>query len=453
MLAVMLLSSAALACGGSTTSPSTSPSTGATGTTGASATATASAAPSAISGDITVLTNRTDIVDSVFTAKYVPEFQKLFPNINVKFEAIKNYDTDVPIRMQTTQYGDVLLIPNAIKPDQLASYFSPLGTVADLGKTYRRVTEQSFGDTVYGLPVVINAQGIVYNKKVWTAAGITTLPKTTDEFIADLKAIKAKNSSTIPYYTNYKDAWPLTQWQGHVGEISNDVNFTGSTLWKDDAPWSAGKDEYVIYKLLYDIVKQGLAERDPSTTDWESSKGLLGSGKVASMTLGSWAISQMQAAAVTAGGSADDIGYMPFPNQVAGKYISVVGGDWKMAVNKNSTNQAAALAWLNWFETKSGFSYDQGGINPLIAGKNAPQYADFDKLGVSYLDLAPAAPGKQAYLGQIQDTSKIQLYGSDWVARIVDAARGSTSETLDQIYQDLNSKWKAARATLKIPSA
>jgi ABC-type glycerol-3-phosphate transport system substrate-binding protein len=405
------------------------------------------------SGTITVLTNRTDIVDSVFIAKYVPEFKKLYPNVEVKFEALKNYDTDVPIRMNTTEYGDVLLIPNAIKPDQLASYFTPLGTIADLSKTYRRVTEQSFYDDVYGLPVVVNANGLVYNKKVWDAAGITTLPKTPDEFIADLKAIKAHDANVIPYYTNYKDGWPLTQWQSNVGEISGDANFTGSTLWKDDAPWTTGKDQAVIYKLLYDIVKEGLAERDPSTTDWETSKGLLGTGKVATMALGSWSISQMQQAAVDAGGAATDISYMPFPNQVNGKFVSNIAGDWKIAVNKHSPNQAAALAWLNWFETQSGFSYEQGGINPVLSGKNGAQYADFDKAGVTYLEQNPAAPGKQAYIGQIETKSKVSLYGSDWVARIVDAARGSSSESLDAIFSDLNAKWKAARAELAIPNS
>ena len=453
VLAVVALSGAATACSSSGTSPAPSQAPTTAASTGVTPTVLPSATAAAVTGDITVLTNRTDIVDSVFVAKYVPEFQKLYPNVNVKFEALKNYDTDVPIRMNTTAYGDVLLIPNAIKPDQLASYFTPLGTITDLGKTYRRVTEQSFGDTVYGLPVVVNANGIVYNKKVWDAAGITSLPKTPDEFVADLKTVKAKNPTIIPYYTNYKDAWPLTQWQSNTGEITADANYSGSALWKDDAPWTAGKDQYVVYKLLYDIVKGGLAERDPSTTDWETSKGLLGSGKVSSMALGSWAISQMQAAAVTAGGVATDISYMPFPYQVNGKFVSNIGGDWKMAVNKNSKNQAAALAWLYWFENSSGFSFDQGGINPVLAGKNAPQYADFDKAGVQYLEQAPAVPGSQAYLGQIQDKSKIQLFGSDWVARIVDSARGSSKETLDQIFTDLNTKWKAARAALKIPSA
>ena len=459
ILAVLLMSGAAMACSsGSTTSPSASASASSVASASASSVASvpSASASSDISGSITVLTNRTDIVDSIFTAQYIPAFNKIYPNIKVTFQALKDYEGDVKIRMNTTDYGDVLLIPNAIKPDQLASYFTPLGTVADLGKTYRLVTEQSFNGTTYGLPITVNANGIVYNKKVWTAAGITTLPKTPDEFLTDLQTIKTadagKNGFIAPYYTNYKDGWPTTQWQSNRGEISANANYDNS-LYKTDAPWTTGNDEYTIYKLLYDVVNKGLVERDPTTTDWETSKGLLGSGKISAMALGSWSIVQMQQAAVTAGGKAEDIAYMPFPAQVNGKFYSNIAGDYKNAINKNSPNQAAARAWLDWFENSSNYAFDQGGVSPLLTGKNPTQLADFTAADVQYIQQTPAPAGQQAFLGQIQDTSKIQLFDNTWPQRIIDAARGATHETLAQIFTDLNTKWAAARKTVNAPSA
>lgn len=458
LLAVLLLSGATTAC--SNNGASSSP-TGTTAPPSTSASSSTSSAPSAsastdISASITVLTNRTDIVHTIFEAQYLPAFNKIYPNIKVTFQALTDYEGGTKTRMNTTDYGDVLLIPNAIKPDQLASYFTPLGSVADLGKTYRLVTEQSFNGTTYGLPITVNANGIVYNKKVWSAAGITTLPKSPDEFLADLQTIKTadtgKNGFIAPYYTNYHDGWPTTQWQSDAGQISANPDFTNS-LYKTDAPWTSGNDEYTIYKLMYDIVNKGLAERDPTTTDWETSKGLLGSGKISAMVLGSWAIVQMQQAAVTAGGSAADIGYMPFPSQVNGKFYSNIGGDYKIAVNKNSPNQAAALDWLYWFENNSGYAYDQGGVSPLLNGKNPTQLADFTAADVQYIQQTPAPAGQQAFLGQIQDTSKIQLFGNDWPQRIIDAARGATHETLDQIFTDLNTKWAAARKTVSAPNS
>jgi ABC-type glycerol-3-phosphate transport system substrate-binding protein len=441
VLAVLVLSGATAACSSSSASP-----------TGAAS----SGSQSQISGTLDILTQRTDIVDSVFNAQYVPAFNKIYPNVKITFEPLKDYEGDTKTRMNTTQYGDVLLIPNAIKPDQLASYFTPLGTVADLSKTYRLTTEESFDGICYGLPTTINANGIVYNKKVWSAAGITSLPTTPDEFLADLQKIKdadaGKNGFVAPLYTNYHDGWPVTQWQSDAGQISGSPDFSNS-LYKTDAPWSVGNDEYTIYKLMYDVVHNGLVERDPTTTDWESSKGLLGSGKVSAMVLGSWAIVQMQQAAVTVGGSADDIGYMPFPAQSGGKFYSNIAGDYKIAINKNSPNQAAARAWVDWFENQSNFAFDQGGVSPLLTGKNPTVLSDFTTAGVVYIQQTPAPAGQQTYLGDIQDKSTVQLYGTNWPQRIIDAARGATNESLDSIFTDLNNQWKAARAAVGAPNS
>ncbi len=442
--AAFMFSASVVACGSGNT-PSVTPSAPASTS---EATTTPTAAP--VSGEITVLTNRTDIVDTVFTAKYLPLFNAKYPDVKVKFEALTDYEGETKTRMNTTEYGDVLLIPNAITPDKLAEFFEPLGTVADLGQKYNFVTEQSFGGNVYGLAVTGNANGFVYNKKVWDAAGITSLPKTPDEFLADLKLIKDKDAGVIPYYTNYKDGWPLTQWQSNRGQVTNDPNYANGTLVHTDAPWAAGTDENVIYTLLYNVVKQGLSEKDPTTTAWEPSKALIGGGKVATMQLGSWAIVQMQEAAVKASGAAADIHYMPFPTQVSGKFISNIGGDYKIGINVHSTNKAAARAWIDWFENESNFAFDQGGVSPVKGGKNPPQLSDFDTVGVTYIEQAPAKAGEEGMLGKIQDESEIQLFDQTWPQRIVDAARGATSESLDAIFADLNGKWKTARTTLGI---
>ena len=138
-----------------------------------------------ISGDIIVLTQRTDIVDTVF-ADYKKRFEAKYPDVHVTFEAITDYEGEVRIRMNTKDYGDVLLIPNSITADQLPTYFEPLGSTDELKQKYRFVTEQAYQGKTYGLAITGNAQGFVYNKKIWTSAGITQPPKTPDEFITAL---------------------------------------------------------------------------------------------------------------------------------------------------------------------------------------------------------------------------------------------------------------------------
>ncbi|MEM8859313.1 MAG: ABC transporter substrate-binding protein, partial [Chloroflexota bacterium] len=312
------------------------------------------AEPAGISGSITVLTNRTDIVDTVFV-EYAERFNEIYPDVEVEFEALTDYPGEVKIRMNTTDYGDVLLIPNEITPDQLGDFFTPLGTVDALDQTYNFVTEKAFDGQVYGLPVVGNAQGIVYNKAVFEAAGVTELPTSPDEFIAAMQAI-SDNTDAIPYYTNYAAGWPLVQWEGNRGSLSCNADYSNELAYTD-APFAEGGDHYAMYKMLYDLAAAGLIEDDPATTDWETSKILLGTGEVASMVLGSWSIVQMQDSA----DNPDDIGYMPFPSGNSTVCASA-GGDWKMGININSPNQDAARAWVDWFLNESGFAADQGGI-------------------------------------------------------------------------------------------
>ncbi|MEE6263841.1 ABC transporter substrate-binding protein [Plantactinospora sonchi] len=396
-----------------------------------------------VAGEITVLTQRTDIVNTVFQ-EYKKTFEAKYPGTTVKFEAITDYEGEIRIRMNTREYGDVLLIPNSVTADMLPTFFEPLGSVDDLEKKYRFVrSEQSFEGTVYGIAITGNAQGFVYNKRVWQQAGVTAPPKTPAEFLAALTAIRDRTDA-IPLYTNYKDKWPLGQWEGARGAVSGDPE-AGIKLGRDDAPWAPGKEHFVLDSLLFDAVAQGLTEPDPTTTNWEQSKGLLGSGKVATMMLGSWSIVQMQDAAP----EPTDIGYLPFPHQVNGKFHTVMGGDYKNAININSKNKATARAWVDWFANESNYAVDQGGISPVISQAMPATLADLTAADTEFIELAPAPKGEEGLADKVGNEAEIALYDGAYRQRLVDAARGARNETRDQIFADLNRKWAETRAKLR----
>lgn len=398
-----------------------------------------------VAGEITVLTNRTDIVDTVFT-DYAAEFEKAYPGTSVTFEAIADYESDVSTRLSSGSYGDVLLIPNTVTKAQLPQFFEPLGTIDELGETYRFVTEMAYEDNAYGVAVTGNAQGIVYNKNVWEAAGITELPTTPDEFLAALELVKDKTDAT-PYYTNYNDGWPLSQWEGNraaTGDADASI-----TLVESDAPWAEGEYHEVADGLLFDIVANGLSEEDPATTDWESSKAGLGSGAISSMVLGSWALTQMQDAAVTAGGSADDIGYLAFPSAVDGQTYSTIGGDYKNAISLSSKNKATARAWIDWFAQESGFAGDQGGLSPVVDGPDPETLTEFTASGVEYLELTPVPTDKATWENDIISESEIDLWGQIYRQKIVDVARGAADGDKASTFEALNKAWSEARASVE----
>ena len=389
---------------------------------------------------ITVLTNRTDIVDTVFTAEYAPAFAEANGGTEVKFEAITDYEGEVAIRMNTTEYGDVLLIPNSIKPDQYADFFEPLGTVEELSATYRFTQEKAFDGQTYGLAQTGNASGYVVNVRVWNEAGITEPPKTPEEFIAAMKTIQAETDA-IPVYTNYKDGWPVTQWEMFRGYV--DGAEAANLLASDTSPWDAGKEHYIADSLLFDLVAEGLTEEDPTTTAWEPSKAMIGSGEVATMFLGSWAVTQMQEAAVAAGFSADDIAYWPLPVQKDGKFQTVIGGDYKLGINKNSECKGSALAFIEYFVGDSGYAFSQGGIAPRLDGPTPTTLSAFDAVGVDYVEIAPAPAGQEGALAAVETASEISLYGPDYRQKLIDIARGAQEGTKESYFKELNEKWAA----------
>ena len=441
LVVLMIVAMLAVACGGAA-EPAAAPVAPAPAATEVPAAvapaATEAPAGSDISGEITVLTNRTDLVDTTFV-EYAKKFNEKYPNVKVNFEAMTDYTGEVKIRMNTEDYGDVLLIPDEVNITQLPDFFAPLGTVDELGQKYNFVTEKALQGQVYGLPVTGNANGVLYNKAVFEAAGITELPNTPEAFLAALQLVKDKTDA-IPYYTNYAAGWPL-QWQSYLGSVSCDPDASNKMV-QMDAPFAPGTPNYIIYKLMYDMVAQGLNETDPSTTDWELSKQMFADGEIATLPLGSWAIVQMEEKAA----DPSVVGYMPFPSNVDGKVCATAGGDYKIAINKNTESPEAARAWLDWFLDESNFAYDQGGIPPLKDGEYPPQLASFAELGVELVSANPAPAGEEGWFNQIDTEAEIGLNTPNLGQRIIDAARGNTDETFDDIMNDLNAKWAEAHA-------
>jgi len=214
-------------------------------------------------------------------------------------------------------------------------------------------------------------------------------------------------------------------------------------------PFVEGQPHYILYKLMFDLVANGLVEDDPVTADWELSKQLIGTGQVASMVLGSWAVVQMQEAAESNGASAADIGYMPFPHTNAdGNIYANSGGDYKIAINVNSEEKEAAKAWLYWFINDSGFAQDQGGISPVKGEAFPDTLADFEAMGVKLISNAPAIVGEEGLLDEVDGEAEIGLWADDWKKRIVEGALGFTGESYDDIMADFAARWDVARETV-----
>ncbi|MFJ4835802.1 ABC transporter substrate-binding protein [Streptomyces sp. NPDC088747] len=407
-------------------------------------TAAAPVKPDDASGDITVLTNRTDLIQDGTMKKYAAEFNRTYPEVKVKFEGLTDYEGEVKIRMNTKDYGDVLLIPSVIAQGDYPKFFAPLGDTSSMKDTYRFTDKTDVDGKTYGIATFGTANGFVYNKALWKKAGITQWPTTTRQFLDDLKAVKEKTGST-PYYTNFKDGWPLsTPWTNSAGSVSCDSQ-AWNQLAETDKPWAKGSDLNTLDTLLYDIVHEKLSEKDPATTNWESSKTLLAKGKVGSMMLGSWAITQMQDAAEKAGENPDDIGFMPTPAQKSGTFCSTLASDYQQAVNIHSDHKSAARAWIDWFTERSGYAAKEGAVSVLKAEGMPDTLKDYIDNDVK---LVERSASKTAEVNDIDNAAEIGLEKPDYRQKLVDIARGSVDGSLDDYFDDLNKRWSEAKQTV-----
>lgn len=401
-----------------------------------------------IKADLKFLTHRTDIVDTVF-AGYIADFQKMYPNVTISYEGITDYADDVTIRLTTGDWGDICMIPTTIEKKDLSSQFISFGTLEGIGQNYDYLNNFAFEDQVYGIPSTVNAQGIVYNKKVFEAAGITDIPKTPDDFIAALQKIK-DNTDAIPLYTNFAAGWTLGAWDAYIGgSATGSADFMNNTLLHSSNPFADrgdGTGPFAVYNVLYQAIAQGLVEDDPTTTDWESCKGMINRGEIGTMALGSWAVTQMQQADVNAA----DIGYMPFPITVDGKQYATAGPDYCYGINVNSSkdNQIASMLYVKYLTEKSNFAFDQGGISVVKGAALPDSLSSFQ--GVTLVVDNPAVAGEETLFNDLNSASEIGINSENThVQRVAEAAMDK-SETMEDIAADWNAKWTSAQESVGV---
>lgn len=449
---VVAAASALAACGGS--SSSTAGSTGSTAGSAAGADGakaynelTVGTDNTDLKAELKILSNRTDLIDDGTFDGYIAEFQKQYPNITIKYEGMTNYADDMTTRLTSKDWGDVCMIPTTIPLTELGDYFEPLCSVSDIENEYNFASNRSFDGTVYGIPSTGNVQGIVYNKSVFEKAGIDKLPTTPDEFLDALQKIK-DNTDAIPLYTNYAAGWTMSAWDAYIGGgATGDADWMNITMPQTADPFAPGvptgdaqSGPYAVYYTLYEAVKRGLTEDDPTTTDWEGCKPMMNNGQIGVMVLGSWAVVQMQ----DAGDHASDIGYMPFPITVDGTQYASAGADYCFGVNKNISddNKLAAELYIKWFSESSNFAYDQGGV-PVLKSQEYPEtLAAFD--GMELVE-DTAAPSEIADLADnVKQEAELALNADQThVQRVVEAAING-DETLDDIVADWNDSWGSA---------
>lgn len=182
------------------------------------------------------------------------------------------------------------------------------------------------------------------------------------------------------------------------------------------------------------------------STDWESSKGRINSGEIATMVLGSWAVQQFK----DAGPNPDDISYMPFPITVDGKRYAGAGGNYSYAINAQNSvdNQIASMLYVKWLLDESPIFVDEGCIPARKDGEMPDFLADFQ--GVELVSNNPPPEGEEDLFDEVNNQSEVGINNNDYTKSTILEAALTGSQTLDSIMDEWNQKWSDAQQLLGV---
>ncbi|WP_116189462.1 extracellular solute-binding protein [Paenibacillus taihuensis] len=394
-------------------------------TTNAADSSTDAAPADDVKGKVVFAINRTDLVETKLK-EYSEQFHTKYPNATLEFEAIKDYDQTIKIRMASNELPDILLIPGTVKNSDLPTFFSPLDDLGLNDQIYFKDNRSQDGK-LYAISSGSAAMGVTYNKKAFAEAGITDVPKTLDEFLADCEKLKAKG--IVPMATNFKDKWPLYGWDQEAFLVAGDAALH-NTMATQDAPFAVDGPHFKVFSILKTMVDKGYTEKDLMSTNWEGSKKDVATGKTAMYLLGNWVVNQV----IDNGAAADDIGFFPMPIDNTGEAKAVLASDYFIGISKKSENQAAAKAALKWFTEESGFD-DFSGFIPVLKSKQPAlkQLADFMAMNPKTIEMQAENDDYLAIANKMQfDTS----------AFAQDAVMG---DDIKSVFDSYNKKWADAR--------
>ena len=160
-------------------------------------------------------------------------------------------------------------------------------------------------------------EGVYYNKEVFAANGITTMPKNLDEMLADARALKKKG--VTPFFEMGGDKW-ATQWwvQVQLADAAKDGLWDRINTGKDTFSSPVVLDSIKKYKSLID---EGLFNSNIKTATFEDQGDALLNGKAAMAVQVNSFFGQLQAKADTA--TLDKkIGFFPIsPSGNVGTFI------------------------------------------------------------------------------------------------------------------------------------
>ncbi|MPY30883.1 extracellular solute-binding protein [Streptomyces adustus] len=332
----------------------------------------------------------------------VKEFEAANKNIKVKY-------VNVPFDQAQNKFDTAAGASGA--PDVLRSevgwtpafakkgYFLPLdGTEAlkDQAKFKSNlVTQAQYEGKTYGVPFVTDTLALVYNKQLFTKAGITEAPKTWDDLKKDAATIKAKTG--VDGYWGSTQAYYAQSFLYGEGTDTVDAAAKKITVNSD-----AAKKAYGTWLGLFS--GKGLHKADTTADAYAHIQDAFVNGKVAAIVQGPWEITNFYKGSAFSDKS--NLGIATVPAGSSGKAGAPTGGhNLSVYAGSDKAHQDASLKFVNFMTSAKSQS--------TIALKNSTLPTRDD----AYTDQVKADPGIAGYgtvLAAAQPRPALPEYSSLW---------------------------------------
>lgn len=320
-----------------------------------------------ISGEITFYTHFGQFVDNGDWERWANAFAEKYPGASVEVLHVGNYRKEMPTRIASGDYGDVLNVLDNLPPAEYAEFYLPLNDMS-LADTHSFVDRYTVDGNIYGYVYGANAEAVVYNKRAFERAGIESVPSTRSELFAACDSLKAEG--IVPFQINMGAGWPMQQWDKAALLFAEDGSYYDKAL-QDPAPYAEGSPYGESMRFVRELFEAGCTERDYTANNWDESKMMLGAGEAGMWFLANWSIPQTIVAGEALGleDVSADLGMFPLPVDDSGNPAVLLWPDWALGVSARSENPDTAKAWIEFLLTETDVANAAGFIpgDPRIA--------------------------------------------------------------------------------------
>ncbi|MER5948002.1 extracellular solute-binding protein [Streptomyces sp. NPDC001904] len=307
------------------------------------------------------------------------------------------------------------------------SYLLPLdGTeaLAEKDKFKPNLIKQAqYEGKTYGVPLVTDTLGLVYNKALFKKAGITEAPTTWDQLKKDAATIKAK-TGVDGYFGSEKGYYfePFL-----LGEGTDTVDASGKKITLDSAEGQkAGKT------WLSTFNGKGLHKADVTADSYAHRQDAFVNGKVAMTIEGPWEVTNFYKG--SAFKDKANLGVATVPAGSSGKAGAPTGGhNLSVYAGSDKAHQAASLKFVKWMTSAK--------TQTQIALKNAT-LPTRDDAYTTEVTSDPGLAGYQKVLAAASPRPELPEYSSLWGPLDTELPKvASGKESLDKMFSSVTTQY------------